>query len=175
MDKHAQTCADWARTGEPKTAYSGMFPTFNHSGPELTLRKSPRPLLPSASASPTFANLLRPRLKHPILSPPRLRQPKAPAPARPMLPVMTVITMTTMTITITMLPATGPVLSPLLSVLSLVRPIPVVMPLLLALALVPSWLPLLLSPLLYRCSNATIELKSDEVDQCIRFEKTCWF
>jgi len=172
MDKHAQTCADWARTGEPKTAYSGMFPTFNHSGPELTLRKSPRPLLPSASASPTFANLLRPRLKHPILRPPRLLQPKAPAPARPMLPVMIVITTTTM---ITMLPATGLVLSPLLSMLSLVRPMPVVMPLLLALVLVPSWLPLLLSPLLYRCSNTTIELKSDGVNQCILFEKTCWF
>ena len=171
MDKHAQTCADWARTGEPKTAYSGMFPTFNHSGPELTLRQSPRPLLPSASASPTFANLLGPRLKHPILTPPRrLQLPKAPAPARPMLPVMTVITMTT---TITMPPAAGPVLSPLLSMLSLLRPIPAVMPLLLALALVPSWLPLLLSPLLYRCSNATIELKSDGVNQCIRFEKTC--
>jgi hypothetical protein len=169
MDKHAQTCADWARTGEPKTAYSGMFPTFNHSGPELTLRQSPRPLLPSASASPTFANLPGPRLKHPILRPPRLLQPKAPAPARPMLPVITTTTM------ITMLPATGLVLSPLLSILSLVRPMPVVMPLLLALALVPSWLPLLLSPLLYRCSNDTIELKSGGVDQCIRFEKTCWF
>jgi hypothetical protein len=30
MDKHAQTCADWARTGEPKTAYSvaKTFATF---------------------------------------------------------------------------------------------------------------------------------------------------
>ena len=174
MDKHAQTCADWARTGEPKTAYSGTFLTFKHSGPELTLRQSPRPLLPSASASPTFANLLGPRLKHPILSPPRLPQLKAPAPARPMLPVMT---MTTMTTTITMMPATGTVLPPLLLLLLLspVRATPAVMPLLLALALVPSWLPLLLSPLLYRCSNATIELKSDGVNQCIRFEKTCWF
>jgi hypothetical protein len=155
MDKYASTCADWARTGEPKTAYSGLFLTSDPFGLELTLQQSPRPSLPSASDSPTFASLLGPRLKDPIPMRPRPARLKAPAPAQPVLLV---------TITITRAPATTPALSPSLSTLSLPRLILATMPPRLALASVPSWLLLLLWPLLYKRSNATMELGSEGVN-----------
>lgn len=159
MDKHAQTCADWARTGEPKTAYSGLFLTSNHFEPELTLRQLPRLLPPSASVSPTFASLLVPvpRLKDLIpMRPARPAQLKTPALARPML-LVTIMT------TIARPPATTtPALSPSPSALSLPRL--ETMPLRLALASVPSWPSLLLWPSLYKRSNDMTKLGSDGVN-----------
>lgn len=59
LDQYASTCAQWARTGEPDTAYSGKLasgdPGFCN---DLTFVQSPKPSRLSARTSATLARLL---------------------------------------------------------------------------------------------------------------------